>query len=798
VIHKGDVMTKRRLLRFAAAFCSSVIICAGVAPAVAGAASRAVTGGTLKIELSGVEKSAKVKALVTGPKFRKEIAGAVVLRDLRPGKYVVRPSATTQPNGVERPGLVARATVVKGKVATTTARYYFIPKTTHTIAKGQTLAISGPVTGTQRITLASSTQVAVGNILASGPTANRPKGYLVKVQSLSHKNGHIVAVVKNTTLGKAVPDGSLTMTKVAEELNRTLLGGATSNLRSDLKRAHDSTSLCSGSANITVAPSLTFSNFSGVQWNWHSASVGFTVTGSLQVSGSVAGSCSIPDDDDGGMALLSGEGETVPLDVGIPITVTPTYALIVSGTAQVSGSVSDLVSTSTYVTLGAGLGFTGINVSGSASPATFTSGPADSMGLTADLGLYAQVGFEIDYDVAGLSIDVGPKATLTVSPTASPWWVLQGCISGGWSGNALGFSFGDLSAFNLACATVAEAEAGAPVPPVTTTTTPTVPGTTSPSPIQGLPPLPDFLQNVTYGGGKFVALGVSTGPAGTNVAAYSLDGVNWYPVKLPASRSWNSVTYGGGRFVAVSSLGDNGKDRALAAYSSDGIHWSTVDLPYTNVGYQAVTYGGGRFVAIGQNTSGVAYSANGVTWKGVLMPASANWQSVTYGEGKFIAVSQNSFGTGTAGAYSTNGATWKLFALPTNSDWESVAYGNGMFEVIGGYGPNSVAYSTDGVHWTVGSLGGYGWWVAITYANGKFVAIGTSPGGQETSSTDGVHWTVAGLPGDDAGWSGVAGGNGTFVAVQTGPFGWLGYSYGAVAYSIGGAAWVPEGAVDVP
>ena len=58
-------------------------------------------------------------------------------------------------------------------------------------------------------------------------------------------------------------------------------------------------------------------------------------------------------------------------------------------------------------------------------------------------------------------------------------------------------------------------------------------------------------QSVCYGNGKFVAVA-----AGTNKAAYSVDGITWTAATLPSSANWTSVCYGDGKFVAVAARSD--------------------------------------------------------------------------------------------------------------------------------------------------------------------------------------------------------------------------------------------------
>jgi hypothetical protein len=61
---------------------------------------------------------------------------------------------------------------------------------------------------------------------------------------------------------------------------------------------------------------------------------------------------------------------------------------------------------------------------------------------------------------------------------------------------------------------------------------------------------------------------------GTNVVAYSDNGINWIASTLPFSDTWRSVTCSGsGRFVAVAQGNTSG------AYSDNGSTWSSMTLP---------------------------------------------------------------------------------------------------------------------------------------------------------------------------------------------------------------------------
>jgi hypothetical protein len=191
--------------------------------------------------------------------------------------------------------------------------------------------------------------------------------------------------------------------------------------------------------------------------------------------------------------------------------------------------------------------------------------------------------------------------------------------------------------------------------------------------------------SVTYGGAsgseKFVAVGVLG-------ITYSTDGVNWTRVTASTFSSLNSVTYGGGKFVAVGGYGK-------AAYSADGVTWTAVGDTTYGTDYSGtiytVAYGGTsgseKFVAMGYNNT-AAYSADGVTWAKATdklfdaLGGAPQGNAVAYGGGKFVAG-----GSGGMTAYSADGVTWtavsRMHNLFVGRVINGVAYGDGKFVAVG-------------------------------------------------------------------------------------------------------------------
>lgn len=253
-------------------------------------------------------------------------------------------------------------------------------------------------------------------------------------------------------------------------------------------------------------------------------------------------------------------------------------------------------------------------------------------------------------------------------------------------------------------------------------------------------------KSVTYGDGKYVAVTFYS-----DKGAYSIDGVTWTEMSMPAVDSW-IVTYGNGKYVALASGNIKG------AYSTNGITWTEMTLPASR-SWNGLTYGNGKFVAVAASSDKGAYSTDGVTWTEMSMPTSRDWASVTYGDGKFVAVVVDSL----YGAYSADGISWTEMSMPASRIWRRVAYGNGKFVAVGA-GSDKGAYSTDGISWTEMSMPTSRSWIGLTYGDDKFVAVAYNSD-KGAYSTDGITWTETTLPAS-IGWNDVTYGDGEFVAVS--------------------------------
>ena len=256
---------------------------------------------------------------------------------------------------------------------------------------------------------------------------------------------------------------------------------------------------------------------------------------------------------------------------------------------------------------------------------------------------------------------------------------------------------------------------------------------------------------VFYGDGKFVAVSTSS-----DIAAYSIDGINWNQTSMPSIQPWISISYGNGLFVAIAANSD------AAAYSADGINWIQITMP-ANEMWISIAYGGGKFVAVCSTPCNIAvYSSDGVNWNQVDMFSSQYWRSIIYGDGKFLAIS-----FGGVSLYSDDGINWIQLSNISPIRFRSIAYGNGKFVSItndGNNNSNNIAgYSTDGINWSWTSLSLIEYWQFVGYGDGRFVAFYMNVA---TYSFDGINWISISIP--NGGWKSIAYGDGKFVVVSCG------------------------------
>lgn len=234
------------------------------------------------------------------------------------------------------------------------------------------------------------------------------------------------------------------------------------------------------------------------------------------------------------------------------------------------------------------------------------------------------------------------------------------------------------------------------------------------------------LMSVTYGAGKFVAVGVS------GRLCYSLDGVTWIKGVDLGTVTLRDVAYSDEKH-AFAAVGGDSVDSGVAYTSTDGIVWKSTAV---ETALMCVTYGSGNFLAAGAN--GKTYSCsdmNEPAWLRSSTTTSAFLKAndMVYGGGHFVIVTTD----GTA-HQSEDGISWTL-ATGIDSGLYGVTYGKSGFVAVGA---NANTYwSSDGVTWNKGygtNTALQGSLTSVTYGRGIFVAAGTN--GVNYYSTDGSEW----------------------------------------------------------
>lgn len=241
------------------------------------------------------------------------------------------------------------------------------------------------------------------------------------------------------------------------------------------------------------------------------------------------------------------------------------------------------------------------------------------------------------------------------------------------------------------------------------------------------------LTSLSYGKGTFVAVGSEAIGSTTwnGVILTSLDGKAWTSRTITDQANKpdyiRSVSYGNGKFIA---LGNKwGADlQGVIMVSSDGTSWTAQtfgsDAPLGSV------YGNQQYVIVGANGT-ILTSPDGETWTSKTSGTSNQLYGVSYGNGLYVAVGDRIILT------SSDGEKWVVRELSSSDYLYNVAYGNGMFVAVGEGG--RILTSSDGETWTSQTSPVYrNTLFSIHYDESGFKAAGSN--GTLLTSADGTTW----------------------------------------------------------
>jgi hypothetical protein len=192
------------------------------------------------------------------------------------------------------------------------------------------------------------------------------------------------------------------------------------------------------------------------------------------------------------------------------------------------------------------------------------------------------------------------------------------------------------------------------------------------------------LTDIAYGNGLFVAVGYDALKYyHDGVAFSSVDGETW--ISQPPEIYFGplkAITYGAGKFVAVGGNVPCSCSRNIAT-STNGLTW-TSPTPDLDRSFAGVSAGNGLLVAVGgrncgQSLCGAINSSadGGVTWAS---PGTSNavLSGITYGNGTFVAVGPNGLILTWSDANS-----WAERGSGTSNALLRIAYGNRTFVAVG-------------------------------------------------------------------------------------------------------------------
>jgi hypothetical protein len=242
------------------------------------------------------------------------------------------------------------------------------------------------------------------------------------------------------------------------------------------------------------------------------------------------------------------------------------------------------------------------------------------------------------------------------------------------------------------------------------------------------------LSEITYGNGKFVAVGGARLSGDGGSIATSVDGLSWKE-QLATGAPVRGIAFGSGVFVAVSEVGS-------ILTSSDGISWFAQELgvPLWGIGFAK-----GMFVAVGDN-GGIVTSSDGFGWAIQDSPTTGTLTSITYGNNLFVAAGYQLTFDPVTPFYgliltSEDAIEWKSYPVPTSGALLGIAFGKDTFVAVG-TGPTgsdgAILTSGDGATWTEQGPFFEKNFNAVAFGDGGFVAVGNN--GTVATSADGVFW----------------------------------------------------------
>lgn len=250
------------------------------------------------------------------------------------------------------------------------------------------------------------------------------------------------------------------------------------------------------------------------------------------------------------------------------------------------------------------------------------------------------------------------------------------------------------------------------------------------------------LYDITYGGGKLVAVGGSSG----NRGAYrvSTDAITWSGGVLGGNIRFNAVAHDETNFIAAG----YDYDFDILAWvgvvytSPDGSTWTR--RHFAGEELRDISFENGVYVATG-DTGTILRSTDGLVWNSVSSGVTTNLQGVNYGDGGFVIVGASSSSKGATILKSTDGLAWSdtSAGAGTSQGFFHVEYMQDRFMASGFH--TRLRYSTDGGSTMIDTQAGNLQTPAMAYGNGVYFVAGwdldNSSAHINMLSTDGEAWS---------------------------------------------------------
>jgi hypothetical protein len=199
------------------------------------------------------------------------------------------------------------------------------------------------------------------------------------------------------------------------------------------------------------------------------------------------------------------------------------------------------------------------------------------------------------------------------------------------------------------------------------------------------PPTTDWLTDVAFGSGKWVASG---GSYPRKAIVYSNNGSDWTNATLNGGSTVIAIGHHNGTWITVGSEGS-------ILRSTNGMVFDPQPSP-VNSALRGVQYADGQWVAVGIYSKILTSTDDGLSWSIVPSGTTLSFEKLARSDSAWVAAAL------TGVAVSTNAQAWTEYSLDPNAWLDCLAYGGGKWIGGGRMGQVQPAlfYSDDATSWT--------------------------------------------------------------------------------------------------